>query len=119
MRAKRGVYWATRHLFRQRGRELAAPSRLLTLQVLVQDVLEAVEDRLVIFDFPALAGVRPLLAALEVRVHFTRVGGVLFVMCHLRREGGREGGEGDTLRRLGQGKTAQVKVRTAPKKRPI
>lgn len=60
----------------------------LTLQVLVQDVLKAVEDRLVIFDFSALGGVRPLLAALEVGVHLTCVGGVLFVMCHLHMGGG-------------------------------
>lgn len=58
----------------------------LTLQVLVQDVLEAVEDRLVIFDLSALGGVGPLLAALEVGVHLTRVGGVLLVMCHLHTE---------------------------------
>lgn len=64
----------------------------LTLQVLVQDVLEAVEDRLVIFDLSALGGVGPLLAALEVGVHLTRVGGVLLVMCHLHTE--EEGGGG-------------------------
>lgn len=66
----------------------------LTLQVLVQDVLEAVEDRLVIFDLSALGGVRPLLAALEVGVHLTRVGGVLLVMCHLHTE--EAGGGGGT-----------------------
>lgn len=71
----------------------------LTLQVLVQDVLEAVEDRLVIFDLSALGGVGPLLAALEVGVHLTRVGGVLLVMCHLHTEEG-EGGEGGTLKSL-------------------
>lgn len=60
----------------------------LTLQVLVQDVLEAVENRLVILDFSALGGVGPLLAALEVGVHLTRVGGVLFVMRHLHTHGG-------------------------------
>lgn len=53
----------------------------------MQDVLEAVEDRLVIFDFSALGGVRPLLAALEVGVHLTCVGGVLFVMRHLYTRG--------------------------------
>lgn len=55
-----------------------------TFKVFVQDVLEAVEDGFVVFDFVALAGVRPALPALEVGVDFTRVGGVLFVMGHLQ-----------------------------------
>lgn len=58
----------------------------------MQDVLEAVEDRLVIFDFSALGGVRPLLAALEVGVHLTCVGGVLLVMRHLYTGGDGSGG---------------------------
>lgn len=49
----------------------------------MKDVLQAVKDGFVIFDFSAFAGIRPLLAALEVGVHFTRVGGILFVMSHL------------------------------------
>lgn len=53
----------------------------------MQDVLKAVEDGFVVVDFPALAGVRPLLPALEVGVDFTRVGGVLLVMGHLRDGG--------------------------------
>lgn len=62
----------------------------LTFEVFVQDVLEAVEDGFVIFDFSAFGGICPLLAALKVGVHFTRVGGVLFIMCHLQRESGRD-----------------------------
>lgn len=57
-----------------------------TFKVFVQDVLEAVEDGFVVLDFPALAGVRPLLPALEVGIDFTRVGGVLLVMGHLQTE---------------------------------
>lgn len=57
-----------------------------TFKVFVQDVLKAVEDGFVVLDFAALAGVRPLLPALEVGVDFTRVGGVLFVMGHLQPE---------------------------------
>lgn len=49
----------------------------------MKDVLQAVKDSLVIFDFSAFAGIRPLLAALEVGVDFTRVGGILFVMSYL------------------------------------
>lgn len=57
-----------------------------TFQVFVQDVLKAVEDGFVVRDLAALAGVRPLLPALEVGVDFTRVGGVLLVMGHLQTE---------------------------------
>lgn len=57
-----------------------------TFQVFVQDVLKAVEDGFVVRDFPALAGVCPLLPALEVGVDFTRVGGVLLVVGHLQTE---------------------------------
>lgn len=57
-----------------------------TFQVFVQDVLEAVEDGFVVLDFVALAGVRPLLPALEVGVDLTGVGGVLFVVGHLETE---------------------------------
>lgn len=49
----------------------------------MEDVLKAVEDGFVIFDFSVFAGVCPLLATLKVRVDFTRVGGILFVMCYL------------------------------------
>lgn len=55
----------------------------LTFEVFVEDVLKAVEDGFVVFDFPAFAGLRPRLAALKVRVHFARVGRVLFVMRYL------------------------------------
>lgn len=52
----------------------------------MQDVLKAVEDGFVVLDFAALAGVRPLLPALEVGVDLTGVGGVLLVMGHLQAE---------------------------------
>lgn len=64
----------------------ARMERRRTFKVFVQDVLKAVEDGFVVLDFPALAGVRPLLPALEVGVDFTRVGGVLLVMGHLQTE---------------------------------
>lgn len=52
----------------------------------MEDVLQAVEDGFVIFDFSALGGICPLLTALEVGVHFTCVRGVLFVMCYLQTQ---------------------------------
>lgn len=52
----------------------------------MEDVLKAVEDGFVVLDFVALAGVRPLLPALEVGVDLTGVGGVLFVVGHLGTE---------------------------------
>lgn len=58
----------------------------LTFKVFVEDVLQAVEDGFVIFDFSALGGICPLLTAFEVGVHFTRVRGVLFVMCYLQTQ---------------------------------
>lgn len=51
----------------------------------MEDILKAVEDDLVIFDFSAFGGICPFLTALEVRVHFTCVGGILFIMCHLQK----------------------------------
>lgn len=52
----------------------------------MKDVLQAVEDGLVVVDLSTLGGIRLLLTALEVRVHLTRVGGVLFVMRYLQRQ---------------------------------
>ena len=59
----------------------------LTFEVLVEDVLQAVEHRLVILDLPVLCGLRSGLPALKVGVHFAGVGRVLLVMCDLRDEG--------------------------------
>lgn len=69
--------------------------RRRTFKVFVQDVLKAVEDGFVVVDSPALAGVRPLLPALEVGVDFTRVGGVLLVMGHLQDGGPGKRGKQD------------------------
>ena len=68
-----------------------------TFQVLVEDVLEAVEDRLVILDLPVLGGLRPGLPALEVGVDFAGVGRVLLVMCDLWDEGTQRQGRGFSM----------------------
>lgn len=49
----------------------------------MKNVLQAIEDRLFIFNLPGLGGIRLLLAALEVGVHFTSVRGVLFIVRDL------------------------------------
>lgn len=49
----------------------------------MKDVLQAIEDRFLIFNLPGLGGIRLLLTAFKVGVHFTSVGWVLFIMRDL------------------------------------
>ena len=67
---------------------------ILTFQIFMEDILQAIEHSLVIFDFSVLGRVGLLLATLKVRVHFTCVGRVLLIMCHLQtRKASRERGK--------------------------